>query len=239
MASETHTERALVTLRQRILNGTYTGGARLFEVALAEDLAISRTPVRAALSKLAEEGLLDRNAAGGFRVRTFRMEDVLDTIELRGTLEGMAARLAAERGAPASALRAAAEILRNIDRILSSEDMDMDAYSKANSAFHAHLAQMAGSRVVEREIARVTALPFASPSAFVEDDSHAARLRQTLHVAQAQHRGIIDAIEARESARAEFLTREHARLARHNVKALTSDAAALREGIAPLAIMRP
>ena len=65
MSSRTHTERALITVRQRILNGVYAGGERLYEVALANDLEISRTPVRSALSKLAEEGLLDRQPSGG------------------------------------------------------------------------------------------------------------------------------------------------------------------------------
>jgi GntR family transcriptional regulator, vanillate catabolism transcriptional regulator len=98
----THAQRALVALRKRILGGELAGGTRLYEVALAEELGISRTPVRAALSVLAEESLLDRGAGGGFVVRSFAVRDVVDTIELRGVLEGTAARMAAERGVPDS-----------------------------------------------------------------------------------------------------------------------------------------
>ena len=56
--------RALMELRKKILSGDYPGGTRLFEVSLAETLQISRTPVREVMSRLAEEGLLDRLADG-------------------------------------------------------------------------------------------------------------------------------------------------------------------------------
>lgn len=86
--ARTHALRAQIALRQRILNGDYPGGTRLYEVSLAEELAVSRTPVREALSRLAEEGLLVRTRSGGFVVRSFAVADVLDMIELRGVLEG-------------------------------------------------------------------------------------------------------------------------------------------------------
>jgi GntR family transcriptional regulator of vanillate catabolism len=168
MQSKTQTERALITLRQRILSGAYPGGERLYEVALANDLQISRTPVRAALSKLAEEGLLDRIKAGGFAVRRFDLRDVMDTIELRGVLEGTAARLAAERGAQAGALDAMRTAVSRIDAVLQADDVDMSLYSKWNSAYHAALGDSCGSPVLVRELKRVTALPFASPSAFAD-----------------------------------------------------------------------
>ena len=72
-----HTMRALTELRQRILSGELQGGARLLEVPLAEMLQISRTPVREAMSRLAEEGLLDRVRSGGFVVRSFGFADGL------------------------------------------------------------------------------------------------------------------------------------------------------------------
>ena len=56
----THAKRAAYDLRQRILKGEMPGGTRLYEVALADEMAISRTPVREAMSRLAEEGLLGR-----------------------------------------------------------------------------------------------------------------------------------------------------------------------------------
>ena len=70
-----------------------------------------------------------------------------------------------------------------------------------------------------REIARISGLPFAGPSAFIED-TRARQLATTLTLAQSQHRAIIEAITAREGARAEALAREHARAARRNAEEL-------------------
>lgn len=237
MTTKTHTERALITLRQRIMSGAYAGGQRLFEVALAEDLQISRTPIRSALSKLAEEGLLDRKASGGFAVRKFDLRDVTDTIELRGVLEGTAARLAAEAGTGKDILDRAENAVQKIDSVLGAESVDMSLYSRWNSIFHDSLAHASGSRVLMREIARVTALPFASPSAFLDDESQTTRFLRNLLVANEQHRAIIEAIAARQGARAESLAREHARAALQNVEFLTSNEAAMREGSAPLALV--
>jgi len=235
---KTHTERALITLRQRILSGSFPGGTRLFEVALAEELAISRTPVRAALSKLAEEGLLDRAKGGGFVARNFDLADVIDTIELRGVLEGTAARFAAERGVTPEQRAEAQNIISNIDRVLSIQPVDMDKYSSWNTKFHDLLVRMANSDALTREIARVTSLPFASASAFLDDEAHAEQLQSSLRAAHEQHRSIMDAIANREGARAESLAREHARTARKNVTFLTTQEAALREGVTGLAILR-
>lgn len=235
--SLTQTQKALIALRQRILGGALLGGTRLFEVALAEELAISRTPIRAALSRLAEEGLLERGKGGGFVVRSFALADVVDTIDLRGVLEGTAARYAAERGAPAAELAKAQQVLRDIDRVIGQQIIDMEAYSALNTAFHALLADMAQSSTLKRELERITALPFASPSAFLEDHDRLETLQRILTVAQAQHRAILDAIAHRESGRAESLAREHARAARRNVEFLLSQEAAMREGVSSLALL--
>ncbi|QYZ69620.1 GntR family transcriptional regulator [Neotabrizicola shimadae] len=219
-AKGTHAQRALTLLRQRILNGALPGGTRLYEVALAEELGISRTPIRDALARLAVESLLDRVPAGGFVVRSFAVSDVVDTIELRGVLEGTAARFAAERGVAPTALAEAQETLTGLDGLFTAQELDIEAYSQLNTAFHDLLAQMAQSDVLLREIARVKALPYAAPSAFLDDQAQVAALTRTLSHAQEQHRAILDAITRREGARAEALAREHARAARRNVEVL-------------------
>jgi GntR family transcriptional regulator of vanillate catabolism len=237
MSTKTHTETALIALRQKIIGGAYAGGERLFEVALAEELCISRTPVRAALSKLAEEGLLDRAPGGGFRARRFEAADVLDTIALRGILEGTAARFAAERGIADDHAKKSEEVLRLLDGITQAERIDMASYSRENEAFHILLSQMSGSRVLIRELERVTSLPFASPSAFLDDETNAGQLRMHLSAAHREHHAMIDAIRNREGARAEALAREHARAAYRNVELLLSSEPARREGVASLAIL--
>ena len=94
--------KAQLRLREMILAGELPSGARIAELAIVEKLGVSRTPIRAALVRLEQEGLLQALPNGGFAVRTFSERDVSDAIEMRGTVEGLAARLAAERGAPGS-----------------------------------------------------------------------------------------------------------------------------------------
>ncbi len=216
----THTTRALMELREKILSGDYPGGTRLFEVPLAETLQISRTPVREVMSRLAEEGLLDRLPNGGFVVRSFTYADAVDAIELRGVLEGTAMRLAAERGISQEGLDRLHGLLGKLDGCFSSTlgEVDLESYSGLNAEFHDLVVELSGSTVIRREIERATRLPFASPSAFLSGRAHVAVFRQSLHIAQDQHRSIVSAIAAREGARAEFLGREHARIARRNLE---------------------
>jgi len=97
-AGSTQTERALLRLRELIVGGELASGERVPELALVERLGVSRTPVRAALQRLQEEGLLELLPGGGFAVRGFDEADIHDAIEVRATMEALAARLAAERG---------------------------------------------------------------------------------------------------------------------------------------------
>jgi GntR family transcriptional regulator of vanillate catabolism len=72
---------------------------------------------------------------------------------------------------------------------------------------------MPGNELLRRQIERAKTLPFASPNAFVFASASGPRSRDALLVAQAQHRAFLEAIEAREGARAEAVMREHARIA--------------------------
>jgi GntR family transcriptional regulator, vanillate catabolism transcriptional regulator len=215
----THGRRAVIELREKIVSGELPGGMRLFEVSLAETLEISRTPVREALSRLAEEGLLDRLPNGGFVVRRFGYEDVIDSIELRGVMEGTAARLAAERGASPEGLARLQDIVEKIDACFGEGDeVDFDTYSDLNEDFHRELAGLCGSEMIRREVERASALPFASPSAFLPNRLEITAFRRSLRSAQEQHKAIVNAIVCREGVRAEFVAREHARTARHNIE---------------------
>src|SRR3954468_13053048 len=109
--------KAQLRLRELILAGELAGGTRIAELAIVEKLGVSRTPIRAALMRLEEEGLLQALPHGGYAVRTFFEGDVSDAIELRGTVEGLAARLAAERGVEPGMLEAARACLAQIDEV--------------------------------------------------------------------------------------------------------------------------
>lgn len=215
------TLRALTGIRQRILSRALLGGARLHEVAIAEELGISRTPVREAMGRLVAEGLLDRASGGGYRVRPYSLADAVDAIELRGLLEGAAARRAAETGLTADDRQSLLVLLGQMDIALDQSagpDVDFQTYSDLNSAFHRAFAKASGSAFLIREIDRAIALPFAAPSAFVPLRGGDAAFVQSLIVAQAQHRALVEAICNREGARAEAIAREHVRAARRNVE---------------------
>jgi GntR family transcriptional regulator of vanillate catabolism len=231
--------RALVELRQRILSGELQGGKRLLEVPMAELLQISRTPVREAMSRLVEEGLLERAKSGGFIVRAFSLEDVIDAIELRGVLEGTAARLAAERGVEAKALAGLTATLAELDECFSGTpgDVDFETYSRLNADFHHALARLAGSKIIARELERVMHLPFASPSAFLPDKVDLTNGRRSLEFAQAQHREIVAAIGDREGTRAEALAREHARTARRDLEYVIEKKRSMIGAVASLALI--
>ena len=224
-ASQGGTESAQVRvqlrLREMVLAGELAGGTRIAELAIVEKLGVSRTPIRAALVRLEQEGLLDALPNGGFAVRTFSERDVSEAIELRGTIEGLCARLAAERGAPPVVSNEARACLREIDLALGTVALDDDAFSRyvtLNAKFHVLLSEMAGSAVISKELERISGLPFASPSGFVVTQANSPHARDMLMIAQDQHWQVVDAIERREGARAESLMREHSRIAQRNLR---------------------
>lgn len=220
-ATGTQAVKAQLRLREMVLAGELPAGARIAELALVDKLGVSRTPIREALMRLEQEGLLEALPHGGYGVRTFSERDVNDAIELRGTLEGLAARLAAERGASSGVLAEASDCLAQIDEVLARPALDDAAFHRyvtLNERFHVLLCEMAGSATIRREIERAVRLPFASPSGFVVVQANSPRARDMLIVAQDQHRQVLDAIAAGEGARAEAIMREHSRLAQRNLR---------------------
>lgn len=220
-AAVSQTVRVQLRLRELIVGGELKPGTRIAELALVERLGASRTPIRMALVRLQEEGLLEALPNGGFAVRDFSEHDIHDAIEVRGTLEGLAARLAAERGVSPVLLAEARDCLERIDALLAEpalSEASFSGYVEQNGRFHALLTEMAGSDLVARQIERAVQLPFASPNGFVMVQATGPRARDALVVAQHQHRAVVDAIVQREGARAEALMREHARIAHDNLR---------------------
>lgn len=219
-ASASQAVRAQLGLRELILGGELAPGARISEVWVAEHLGVSRTPIRAALIRLQEEGLVEPIPSGGFAVRSFAESEISDSIELRGTMEGLAVRLAAERGVSQSLLNVLRDVLAQIDTALVGEltAVKFSQYVDLNARFHQLLIASCGSALIARQTEKVANLPFASASAFVMVQSIDESAREMLLLAQAQHRAVVEAIEQREGTRAEALMREHSRIANRNLK---------------------
>ena len=216
--SDSQRGRALLQIRELLLRGELPPGERVFEVPLAQRLGVSRTPIRLALERLAQEGLLEpAGAAGGFTVREFTMRDVWDALEARGVLEGAAARLAAERLRDKSELESMVRIHKQMGHLAEpylfspSGETPLEVmvqYIEMNGAFHAALMEMAKSPMLEWSLSRIKTIPFVSPTA-----TGTAGEAGGLLISEDQHRSILEAIGNREGARAEMLTREHARFA--------------------------
>jgi GntR family transcriptional regulator of vanillate catabolism len=219
--SVSQTVRAQLALRDLVLAGRLRPGERISELQAVEITGVSRTPVRMALVRLEEEGLLEVIPSGGFMVKAFSERDILDSIELRGTLEGLAARFAAERGVSSRDLEPLKQCLSEIDDLVRQDPISMDGFSSfvaLNARFHALLTELSRSPPLIRQIDRASALPFASPSSFVMAQSALPEARRILLIGQEHHCVVVDAIENREGARAEAVMREHARLASRNLR---------------------
>jgi GntR family transcriptional regulator of vanillate catabolism len=213
------TTRALLGLRELILSGEFGHGDRMSELPLVERLGVSRTPVRLALATLEHEGLLRALPAGGYVVREFTRADIDDATELRGVLEGTAARFAAERGPARRDLRALQTVSEEIAEVIHQADYEsFERYVGLNDRFHATLVGMGGSPLLQRALDAITAVPFASASAFVLTEAELPASREILVIAHSQHLALIEAIEQRKGARAENIAREHARLALTNLQ---------------------
>lgn len=208
-----------------LLRGEFRAGERLAELSLVPLLNASRTPVRLALERLSHQGLLEALPNGGFRVREFTIAEIWDAIEIRGVLEGTAARLAAERLESSDELAELRRSYRQIEALSPGNLDNFVAYVQENVAFHRELWRLAKSTMLLRALEAVCSLPFAEPGALVFPRSE----EKGGLVALEHHRAILEAIEEREGTRAESLAREHSRMARRNLDWALRDHGVLRQ----------
>jgi GntR family transcriptional regulator of vanillate catabolism len=216
--ANSQTTKAILGLRELLLGGAFKPHERVPELRLVDELGVSRTPLRIALMTLAHEGFLEALPGGGFVVREFTRTDINDAIELRGVLEGTAARLAAERLESDDELDLLRELCDELDDVVRSPGMDsFMEYLRLNQEFHVAFRRLAKSAQLDRALEHVLALPFAPPSALVMVHAALPESWEIFLVAQHQHITLVEAISRREGARAESIAIEHARIARRNL----------------------
>ena len=193
-------------LREAILNGELQPGERINEVHISRDLGVSRTPTRAALHALAAEGLVDYAHNRGFTVREFPLQAVMDAYQIRATLEGLACRLAAERGLDDDQRRAMEQALRDGDAILSRStfsEAELIGYRRMNVMFHDAILAAAQSRMLMEAVRLTLNMPGSTHRHIVSFRQDDVRRRHDDH-----HR-LFDLISAGQGWRAEALMREH------------------------------
>jgi len=197
-------ETAYRFIRQAIISGDLTAGETLQEARLAELIGVSRTPVREALSRLSNEGLvvLERYRRG--QVASFTQEDVAEVFRLRAKLEGHAARRAATRISDAD--------IKHLESVEAEMEAAFDSlgwhrhlprFDELNNDFHATIARAADSPRLVRILASSLELP-ASIFNFYSEPLE-ARTRRT----HRQHREIIDALRSRNPDWAESAMSAH------------------------------
>ena len=214
-------ETVLIQLRDLILRGDFEPGQRLAEQQLAERLGASRTPVRAALVTLEQEGLVQVNDTGGYVARPFTAHEVRDAIAVRGHLEGMAARLVAEHGVSRQLQGDLQACLDEGDRLLAANPLTLDsyaAYASMNDRFHELVLVASGNRALQRAVALNNRLPFAPASAMLPMQCSVTLDRDWMLYAHRQHHMLVEAMKRGEGTRAQALATEHTEVAQENMR---------------------
>lgn len=203
----------LVALRKMIASGELAAGERLMEVPTAELFGVSRMPVRMAFRTLEQEGLLVPFGGRGFQVRSISPMEIAGAVDVRGVLEGLAARQMAERGLTQEARDELDACLVQGDALFEkghvTED-DLEVYHDMNMRLHRVIVEGSGNRAIADALSRNDHLPFASVTALAVDRDNLIREYRRFNFAHMQHHAVVDALVNGQGARAEAIMREHA-----------------------------
>lgn len=218
MANAADTAYAL--LKQRVVAGAYPPAAQLKEEHLARELNISRTPVRAALRRLVDDGLATADPGRGVRVAEWTEADIEETYELRGLLEGQAAALAARRCGSALADRLDALNEEMAQAIATGGGELAQRLQDINAQFHRAILEAAGSPRLRGMLAGVIDMPVVIRSHFISTPQD--KLQSLQH-----HRDLAAAVRAGDPELARQVMQLHLRVAQHRFRRQRQ---ALREG---------
>ncbi|MBL7488816.1 GntR family transcriptional regulator [Frankia sp. AgB1.9] len=203
----TSTGRVVEVLRELILDNTFPPGARLAETELAEQLGVSRTPVREALRQLAAEALVELPPNRGARVASWSSDELEGVFELRSTLEPRLTGLATELAAEADIAELDGLATRMLAVGLPGPEQDLDALIPLNTAFHGRLVELAGAPAFAAALAGAVRAPVIMRNFHAYDD---ASMRRSL----AHHAEIVAAMRAGDPQWATAVMTAHLRNAR-------------------------
>jgi len=195
----TEADRAYARLREAIVGERLAPNERLIEVELAEELGVGRAAVRTALARLEQDGLVDRVAYRGARVRAISEAEAVEIVEARAVLEGLVARHAARRATGEDVARLRATI-RDMQARL--EAGDLLGLSGLNGQLHRQMLGIARHETATRHIDALQAQNARYQFRTVLVPGRAAE-------SLAEHRAIIAAVEAGQSDEAETLMLRH------------------------------
>lgn len=216
----TQYEIVLQKMRARIISKHWQPGERLMELRIAEELGVSRTPVRLALGMLAQEGLLQYFPQRGFVVRSFTPRQIIDAIIVRERLEALATELLARMKPSPEVATALRTNLQRTEKLLHSQfgDQEVTEWSNLNAEFHETIVTACGNLTVAAFARELDSVPLAAARRFMRAETTDDR-RKVVEQALFMHRLIWDAIETGEAGRAQMLMAEHVQQGREAVAA--------------------
>lgn len=181
-------------VRDGILSGEFRPNHRLVEEELAAELKVSRTPVREALLRLRQEGLVLQNR--GWLVRDHAPEEILEYLEARAEVEAAAARLAAAR--------ITAEQLARLEVLIAQMEGEPNRrlFNEINGEFHDLVTEAGGNRVLAgfARSSKINYWTFSTPVLFTPDQDA---------VVDREHRELVAALRDGDAATAESIARAH------------------------------
>lgn len=200
--------RVFQKLREDILKGKYKENDELREITIGKELGVSRTPVREALRQLELEGLVNIIPNKGTYVTGISAKDVEDIYQIRMLLEGLCARWATER--------ITEESLAKLEEIIllsefHSKKESTEHVVQLDGQFHEVLYGACNSRILEHVLTDFHKYVQLARAYSVSSEERAAK-------SIAEHKGILDAIKARDAKLAEKLAGEHMQHAMENLK---------------------
>jgi DNA-binding GntR family transcriptional regulator len=197
---EPQAEKAYRALKQLILDNAIPPGAQMLEQEAALRLGMSRTPVREAMVRLRQDGMVEIRPRHGMRVLPISIDDMQEIYDILTELEGLAARRAAERGLSVEELAGLDEAVDAMDRALAADDRT--AWAEADGAFHTRLVEASGNRRLQAAVATV-----------MDQSQRARRLTLSLRpkpvTSNADHRAVVAAIRLRDAATAHAVHHRH------------------------------
>lgn len=189
-------------LKMRIMTGDITPGTRMMEVSLAERMGVSRTPVREAIRKLEKEGLVVIEPRRGAYASEISLSDMVDVMEVREELEGLAASLAAKR-----ITEEEIEELKGITEGYKKaiEDGDTEKIIHYDELFHKTIISFSGNKTLIKLSEMVQELALRFRYLYYDDFSRYKNM-------PIQHTKVIEALETGDSEAARAAANDHVRM---------------------------
>ncbi len=171
-------------LKTQIMTGSIKPGTRIMEVDIAEEMGVSRTPIREAIRKLEKEGFVSIEPRKGVYAAEMSVHDMVEALEVRETLEGQAAELAAKR-ITEEELDQLKECTESFNKAVSDEDSE--GMIKYDTLFHHLIVEASGNKVLVDMVSKLQEVVLRFRYLYFSDFRRSAQM-------PAEHKLIVDAI---------------------------------------------